>query len=325
MTLIDQINTLATRIATEIKTVRAELASAVAGRVPTSRSVSTTAPLTGGGDLTANRTLGVTTGTTAGTVATGNHTHSGYAATSHTHDYAATSHTHDYAISGHTHPPPDLSGYVPTTHRGPIGGFGTGTYSASTITLNSAYEQLRWTLNGNITVNAPPGAAIDGQRVLIEAFANTAARTVTFSTDFETSTAVPERLLVVPSGGWGYVSLIYRNGTWRLIAMDPVTPVVAQSVPYASTVTIDAGSGSRFKITATANLTLAAPTNGVDGQMVLVAVTASGSGRTLTLSGISLTTNTVSPYAINSGKTAYLGFRCAGGSTWSCLAQTQDQ
>lgn len=43
--------------------------------VPTTRSIATTSPLTGGGDLSADRTLGVSVGTTSGTVAAGNHTH----------------------------------------------------------------------------------------------------------------------------------------------------------------------------------------------------------------------------------------------------------
>lgn len=41
------------------------------GAVPTSRAVNTTSPLTGGGDLSADRTLAVSVGTTAGTVAAG--------------------------------------------------------------------------------------------------------------------------------------------------------------------------------------------------------------------------------------------------------------
>lgn len=41
------------------------------GAVPTSRTISTTAPLTGGGDLSADRTFGVDVGTAAGTVAAG--------------------------------------------------------------------------------------------------------------------------------------------------------------------------------------------------------------------------------------------------------------
>ena len=43
-------------------------------------------------------------GTTAGTVAEGNHVHSQYALTSHTHtEYAPASHTHAYAPTNHTH------------------------------------------------------------------------------------------------------------------------------------------------------------------------------------------------------------------------------
>ncbi|MCW6003865.1 hypothetical protein K1W54_04610 [Micromonospora sp. CPCC 205371] len=53
--------------------LKADLAitSSDIGAVPTSRLVNTTAPLTGGGDLTADRTLGVSVGTSAGTVAAG--------------------------------------------------------------------------------------------------------------------------------------------------------------------------------------------------------------------------------------------------------------
>ncbi len=46
--------------------------------VPTTRTISTTAPLTGGGDLSANRTFGVNVGTGSGDVAAGDHTHSAY-------------------------------------------------------------------------------------------------------------------------------------------------------------------------------------------------------------------------------------------------------
>ncbi len=47
------------------------LSTALSGKADTTRTISTTAPLTGGGDLSANRTLGITTGTTTGTVAAG--------------------------------------------------------------------------------------------------------------------------------------------------------------------------------------------------------------------------------------------------------------
>ena len=50
------------------------LQTAIDGRVPTSRTVTAGTGLTGGGDLTANRSLAVTYGTTAGTAAQGNDT-----------------------------------------------------------------------------------------------------------------------------------------------------------------------------------------------------------------------------------------------------------
>jgi hypothetical protein len=46
--------------------------------VPTSLTVSAGTAMSGGGDLTTNRTLGVVLGTTAGTAAEGNHTHGGF-------------------------------------------------------------------------------------------------------------------------------------------------------------------------------------------------------------------------------------------------------
>ena len=48
------------------------------GFTPNTRSVSAGTGLTGGGNLTANRTLSAVFGTSAGTVAEGNHTHGGF-------------------------------------------------------------------------------------------------------------------------------------------------------------------------------------------------------------------------------------------------------
>jgi hypothetical protein len=51
------------------------LSAADVGAVPTSRTVSAGSGLTGGGDLSANRSLAANFGTSAGTIAQGNHTH----------------------------------------------------------------------------------------------------------------------------------------------------------------------------------------------------------------------------------------------------------
>lgn len=58
-----------------------------------------------------------------------------------------------------------------------------------------------------------------------------------------------------------------------------------QTITYAATITPDASVGSLFRCTATGNLTLADPTNGVDGQSVVVEVLASGADRTLNFAG----------------------------------------
>lgn len=59
-------------VGTATGTVAAGDDSRLIGSTPTSRSISTAAPLTGGGDLTANRTIGISVGKTSGTVAAGN-------------------------------------------------------------------------------------------------------------------------------------------------------------------------------------------------------------------------------------------------------------
>jgi len=71
------------------------------------------------------------------------------------------------------------------------------------------------------------------------------------------------------------------------------------SVTYAASVTLDATTGSLFRIAATGALTIAAITGGVDGQSVTVQVTASGADRTVTWSVGGIATAT-----ITSGTTA---------------------
>lgn len=82
------------------------------------------------------------------------------------------------------------------------------------------------------------------------------------------------------------------------------------SLTYAATITIDASTGNSFYVTATGNVTFAAPTNGVDGQQILIEVYASGGARTVAFSG----TNTVlaglgSTLSVASTKVGYVGMR----------------
>lgn len=80
------------------------------------------------------------------------------------------------------------------------------------------------------------------------------------------------------------------NGYAGTDAASRVAPANSALVPqvqnptFASTVTIDASTGSEFDITLTGNLTLGNPTNPVNGQKILFALTQDGTGsRTLTL------------------------------------------
>ena len=100
------------------------------------------------------------------------------------------------------------------------------------------------------------------------------------------------------------------------------TPV---AVTYAATTTINAATGTRFKLVATGDLTLAAPTNPVDGQQITVVILASGATRALTISGsIQLTTGLSASVSIPSGKRWIGGFVYDGDlSAWVLLAGTQ--
>lgn len=100
------------------------------------------------------------------------------------------------------------------------------------------------------------------------------------------------------------------------------TPV---PVTFAATLTIDASIGTRFKTTATADFTLAAPTNPVDGQQVTVVVLAQTTTRNLTVAGtILLTTGLSATVAIVAGKKWIGGLIYDGdAAAWVLVASTQ--
>lgn len=103
----------------------------------------------------------------------------------------------------------------------------------------------------------------------------------------------------------------------------PVSPPVA--VAFATTLTIDASAGTRFTTTATADFTVAAPTNPVDGQQITLVVLAQTTTRSATISGsIVLTTGLTSPVAIVAGKKWIAGLLYDGAATaWVLAASTQ--
>jgi hypothetical protein len=110
------------------------------------------------------------------------------------------------------------------------------------------------------------------------------------------------------------------TGTQRLPR--PVSPPV--SVTFAATLTIDASTGTRFKTTATADFTLAPPTNPLDGQQLTVVILAQTTTRNLTVSGsIGLTTGLSAAVAIPAGKKWVGGLLYDGDlAAWVLVAST---
>ena len=118
------------------------LQAALDGKAPTTRTITAGTGLTGGGDLTANRTLAVSYGTTAGTAAQGNDTRLSDART-------PTSHAASHAAGGAD--ALAISGAQVTSGTIPPARLGTGTASTSTV----LYGDGTWK-------TAPPGGGSAG-------------------------------------------------------------------------------------------------------------------------------------------------------------------
>jgi len=289
---------LATRVGQEIKAVRGEVATglsgkaatshthaesdvaglttALAGKVPTSRTVSAGTGLTGGGDLTADRSLAVSYGTSAGTACQGNDSRLSDART-------PTSHTH--AESDVTNLVADLAAKVPTsrtitastglsgggdlsanrslsvsfgttsttacvgndsrlsdsrTPTGTAGGALNGTYpnpglkvvpwapvnltDAATIATDASQgTTFRVTIAADRTLGAPTNPT-DGQRGLWVITASGGNRTLTLATGaggFAFGTDITGPLTATVSGTTDYIGAVYvaSANRWRVLAV----------------------------------------------------------------------------------------------------------
>lgn len=107
----------------------------------------------------------------------------------------------------------------------------------------------------------------------------------------------------------------------RISALETVS---VATLTYSATVTPDANTAKSFKLAMTGDAALAIPTNGVEGNRLFIAVTASGADRTLTLNGsYRLTTGTSATIVIPNSKTQYIGLRY-NGTNWTVVASTQE-
>jgi len=123
----------------------------------------------------------------------------------------------------------------------------------------------------------------------------------------------------------GAVSAASPTFTGTVTAPRIIKPPQALSSGTAN-LTIDASTGDNQKVTATGNPTLLAPTNGVDGQVLVIEVLASGGARTVFLNAaILLTSGQAASYVVSSGKiaTIILKYSALAGSVWFCTSMTQ--
>lgn len=105
----------------------------------------------------------------------------------------------------------------------------------------------------------------------------------------------------------GIESMDDRGAALELGILTPTT------VAYAASVSIDATSGSLFRITATGPVTIAAITGAIDGQSVAVQVTASGADRTVIWSVGGVATATITSGTTATWRLIYY----SSGSSWS--------
>lgn len=170
--------------------------------VPTTRQVTAGTGLTGGGDLSADRALAVSFGTTSGTVAQGN----------------------DSRITGAAPTAsPTFTGTVTAARvvASPV----TVTYAATTTIDASLGNHFRITLTGNVTL-AIPTNPIDGQHIIIELIQDaTGGRTLTLATTgtgcFNVTTAITGAIaLTTAAGTRSYLGATYRTAgaKWDVLA-----------------------------------------------------------------------------------------------------------
>jgi len=90
--------------------------------------------------------------------------------------------------------------------------------------------------------------------------------------------------------------------------------------PYAASLTINAAGGNSRVVTATGNLTLNEPTGGVDGQLLLVKVIASGAQRTVTFVGaLKRPTSIASTLTIPASQRGHIGLSFEAAYGWTVV------
>lgn len=130
-----------------------------------------------------------------------------------------------------------------------------------------------------------------------------------------------------PGGSTAVDTNLYRNAAGVLktdgsVVVSKALTQTPQALTYSATVTTDVSTGNLFQITLTGNLTLANPTNPVDGQRVMWQFTQDGTGgRTLTLGAAFNAGPITVTLSTGANKVDYMGaiYRSAA-SKWDIVA-----
>jgi hypothetical protein len=204
-------------VGTAVSTVAAGDDSRIIGAVPSTRQVIAGTGLTGGGALSADRTLTVAYGTTSTTAAVGNDSRLSDART-------PTAHAASHATGGGDAVTPAAIGASATghTHTAALVPFApVGLTDAATIATDaSAGNHFRVTLTTN-RILGNPTSATDGQRVLWELAGGASDRVLTLGSEFEKTSGI-DAVLTIPASKVAWLSAVRNTSRskWTVMGWD---------------------------------------------------------------------------------------------------------
>lgn len=197
-------------VGTAASTVAAGDDSRITGAVPNTRTLSAGTGLTGGGDLTANRSFAVAYGSASGTAVQGNDARVVADQAAGTASIRTIGTGALQAAAGNHSHSAVLVPFAPVALSD----------GASIATNASLGNHFRSTLTTDPTL-ANPTAGTDGQRVLWELAAGASARTVSLGNAFEKMTGIPATLSI-PANKIGWLTGVYNSSRaiWTVAGWD---------------------------------------------------------------------------------------------------------